>query len=656
MDILLSLSVSQPNLQTLFNSYTKLSHSHNYPYPTFVVVNAISHKQNPSQQITIPISDTFAWNNLIQTHLTNQDPLSVLFTYKEMLSLGAYPDNYTLPRLLSASSLYKDFNFGTQLHCHCLKFGFSSDKYVITALIHFYGRFGCIHSAKTVFDNCCFGNGKNLVTWTVLASLYLEDNRPDLVIAMFDEMGGVRMDSLALSTVVRAIGMLKSLSLGKMVHGIARKCGLEFDVLVSNSLLKMYVDCGSIEDAQRMFENMPTKDVISWNELIRAYVKNGGFNESLKLFRHKVNGGYKPDSVSISTILPACARMTAYKNGKEIHGYLLRNGVDFNLKVKNAIMDMYVKAGCIESAAKVFAEMNERDIISWTVMIMGYSLHGQGEVGLDLFRKIENDSSLVIDDFAYYSVLHACCTARMAEEGRFYFEKINRPGVAHCALLVALLARAGLFDEARVFVKERGLEKEAEVLRALLDGCRIHRESLIAKQVTEELCNLEPLSAENYVLLTNWYADHAKWQMADKCREILKNMRLQPRKAYSWIEFRNKVHVFGTGDVSHPRSERIYRELQCRLLKDEGNERNSEFCLHDVDEERECIKFGHSEMLALSFGLINAKQGGKIRITKNLRLCQSCHDSAKAISNLIFGDIPKSTGMLLLLHLKTMGC
>ncbi|KAI9160073.1 hypothetical protein LWI28_004870 [Acer negundo] len=151
-----------------------------------------------------------------------------------------------------------------------------------------------------------------------------------------------------------------------------------------------------------------------------------------------------------------------------------RNRIFFNIMVKNAIIDMYVKLGFIEYASNIFATIKERDVISWTVIILGYSIHGQGELGVNLFREMEKDSRIGIDQFTYAAVLHACSTARMVEKGWFYFNRIRVPKITHCVQMVSLLARARLFDEARTFIEERHLERHPEVLRALLDGCRIH--------------------------------------------------------------------------------------------------------------------------------------------------------------------------------------
>ncbi|KAL3503818.1 hypothetical protein ACH5RR_033659 [Cinchona calisaya] len=591
----------------------------------------------------IPLRDTFTWNKLIQTHLTNEDPIQVTATYQRMLLLGLKPDRRTLPRVLAASRLLGNLSLGKQLHCHVIKFGFFSDAYVTSSLIELYGQLEGVHAAKWYFRTAKFDKN-NAVAWTLLAGMYVKKNKPELAIDLFNQMidhGGKIVDAVALVTVLAACGMLKSLREGRRVHQIAMDCGLDCDVLVGNALVKMYVDCGSVKDARGVFDGMRCKDGISWTAMINGHVKKGGFNEGLKLFRLMNRDGIKADAFAISSVLPACARVAAHKNGKEIHGHLIRNAIDMNVTVLNALMDMYVKSGSIEYASRVFARMKDKDFISCTIMILGYSLHGQGMVGVELYREMVENSRVEVDHMTLAAVLYACYSACMVQEGRYYFNCIRSPKVAHCALIVALLARAGLFDDAKALIEERKISRHGEVLRALLDGCRIQQNFNAGKKVIEQLCDLEPLNAENYVLLSNWYACHEEWDMMNKVRETIRDMDLKPRKAYSWIELKNKVHVFSTGDVSHPRSGSLYNILQ-NLLKNveaEGFRLTSDFSLHDVDEERECNPCGHSELLAISFGFINTVAQQQIRVTKNLRVCSNCHEFVKAISKKVEREI-----------------
>ncbi|XP_068661253.1 pentatricopeptide repeat-containing protein DOT4, chloroplastic-like [Aristolochia californica] len=584
----------------------------------------------------IPLRSAFSYNSLIQRHLNDGDPTHTIpAIFDHMLARGVRPDKHTIPRILTASCLVGSFSYAKSIHGHAIKFGFAADDFVVTSLMTMYGQFDGPETAKRVFDKM---SNKNSVSWTLLARLYAMENQYESALQVFYEMvsSGTNIDSVALVSAIKACWRLKSASHGRKVHEIARKVGLEFDLLVGNALLKMHFDFGNTEEARSIFDGMPQRDTVSWTTIISGCVQNGGFNESFKLLRLMCAERIKADSFAVASILPACARLSARKHGKEIHGHIVRHAIDLNLTVHNALEDMYMKSGCVRSASAIFERMTEKDVVSWTVMILGYSLHGQGEVGIQLFHEMEA-LKIEPDEMSYTAVLHACQTARKVEEGRFYFNYIRHPKVEHFASMVSLLARAGQLTEAQAFIEKYQIERHTQVQRALLEGCRIHQNLVIGKRVAERLTELEPLNADNYVVLSNVYAATGKWNMVNRLRETIIDMGLMTRKAYSWIEIRNKVHVFGVGDVAHPKSERIYWELEGwmkKMAEEEGCEPNSDFSFHDVDEERECIPHGHGEMLAVALGLISTESKVSVCVTKNMQVCRNCHTCIKYLSKM----------------------
>lgn len=558
-----------------------------------------------------------------------------------MLARGVRPDRHTLPRVLAASRLSGNFSCSKVVHGHAVKLGFASDGYVVTSLMAAYGQYDGVEAAERVFVEM---RERNSVSWTLLASLYAMENRHESVLRVFYRMvsSGAEVDSVSLLSPIRACGRLRSAVEGRKVHGIAKEFGLVSDALVGNALVKMYFDCGCVEEARGLFDGMAVRDVVSWTALIGGYVQNGGFNEGLKLLRLMVEDGAKPDSVAVASVLPACARVSAHKNGKEIHSYVIRNGVEMNLNVENALMDMYIKSGCMKFAMKIFENIGNKDMVSWTVMILGCSLHGQAELGLELFNASEMDPGVQPDEMLHDALLHACYTTGKVEEGRFYFKSIREHKIGQFALMVGLLARAGLLKDAEAFMSEHSVDGCPEVLRALLDECRISRNLLLGKKVAEKLMEIEPLNAENYVLLSNIHAANGRWEPVARLKQMIVDMGLSTKKACSWIEIRNKVHVFETGDTSHPRSDEIHLELSYvrkRMEEEDGYCLGDDFALHDVDEERESCHFRHSEMLAVAFGLISTRGKTTIRVAKNLRVCRNCHISIKMLAKIIGREI-----------------
>ncbi|PKA54815.1 Pentatricopeptide repeat-containing protein [Apostasia shenzhenica] len=599
----------------------------------------------PLNKIALP-TDTFAWNAVLQSHLTAGEPHLAVVAYRKMLLSGAVPDRHSLPRALAAARLSSSFFAGRQVHCHALKLRLAGDSFVISAIVELYSRFAGVDAAASVLFFC---NPKSCIPWSLLAKFYLLEKRPSSALQVFLQSAdsGVSLDAVLLATAARACGEMKSVPDAKKVHEIAKGRGFDRDLLVGNSLLKMYVECGKIEESRALFDFMMFKDEISWTTVIAGMVRHGEFNEGLKLLREMATAGANPDEFTVSAALPACARMAAGKQGKEIHGYIVRHRIEMNTTVQNALMDMYAKSGSVDIAAKVFDEMAEKDEISWTVMIMAYSLHGKGEMGISLFREMEkrNRNGTEPDRKTLLAALHACNTARMVEEGRDLFNRINgEEKRSAMTVMVSLLARSGMVEEARAFAKENGMADLATSQTAVIAGCRIHGARKTGLRIAERILERDPMNVEIYVILSNTYWAMGKPGKAKVMRQMMMDMGLKAKKACSWIEIGGKIHAFGTGDLSHPRSQRIYWELERlrkRMEQEEGYEDVEDFCFHEVDEERECVPIGHSEMLAIGLGLVSGGHGRRtaVRVTKNMRVCRNCHESGKKISNITGREI-----------------
>jgi hypothetical protein len=201
--------------------------------------------------------------------------------------------------------------------------------------------------------------------------------------------------------------------------------------------------------------------------------------------------------------------------------------------------------------------------------------------------------------------------------------------------MVDLLGRAGLLDEAHQLIKGMPMEANAIVWGALLSGCRLHRDTVLAEHVLMKLIELEPWNSGNYVLLSNIYSASHRWDKAAKLRSRMNDNGIQKIPGCSWIEVDGVVHEFRVGDKSHPLTKQIYAKLEelAMKLKAAGYVPSTDFVLFDIEEEEKEHFLGcHSEKLAIAFGLISTSPKDVIRVVKNLRVCGDCHDAIKLIS------------------------
>eukprot|EP01018_Ginkgo_biloba_P039546 Gb_03570 [translate_table: standard] len=589
--------------------------------------------------------DVVSWNTIITgyTQIGNFDEALELFFQMELT--GIKPNLVTIASVLPASAGLANLDQGKEIHNYIIVSGYRTDIFVDNALIDMYGKCGSIGFARQLFDKM---SKRDVVTWSSMIAGYTQNGHGEEALKIFRQMlmGDVKPNSVTIVSVLPACSNIEALEQGKEIHGYIIRRGLDFRVTVGNSLVDLYAKCRIIEIARIVFDKMCERDVVSWNAMITGYAQNGYSDEALKVFRQMEVAGVKPDSVTIVSILPACADLAALQQGKEIHVHIIRNGFELHVSVENALIDMYAKCGSIQVARHVFDKMPQRDVVSWNSMIAGYGMHGYGVDALAVHYQMQR-ACIEPDYVTFIAVLFACSHAGLVDEGLQCFDCMSRdynitPRIEHYACLVDLLGRAGQLDEAWELIEKMPFDPDAGVWGALLSACRIHRNIELGEIAAEHLFELEPENPGYYILLSNIYAAAGRWDGVGKVRTMMKERGVKKRPGCSWIEFNNRIHAFLVGDKLHPQADKIYAMLErlAEQMKESGYVADKNFVLHDVEEEeKEYILCGHSEKLAIAFGLINTRPGTAIRITKNLRVCGDCHSATKFISKIVGREI-----------------
>uniref|UniRef100_A0A9I9CF68 DYW domain-containing protein n=1 Tax=Cucumis melo TaxID=3656 RepID=A0A9I9CF68_CUCME len=589
-------------------------------------------------------SKVFIWNLMISEYLGNGNYGESINLFKQMLELGIKPNSYTFSSVLKCFAAVASVEEGRQVHGLIYKLGYNSYNTVVNSLISFYFVGRKVRCAQKLFDEL---TDRDVISWNSMISGYVKNGLSDGAIKLFDEMKsrGVVPDVYAVTSILHACAINGNLKSGQIVHDYIRENNLETNSFVSNALTDMYAKCGSMKDAHDVFSHMKKKDVISWNTMIGGYSKNRLPNEALTLFA-EMQSESKPDGTTVACILPACASLAALDRGREIHGYALRNGYSEDKYVVNALLDMYVKCGLLVLARSFFDMILNKDLVSWTVMIAGYGMHGFGSEAINTFNQMRM-TGIKPDEVSFISILYACSHSGLLDEGWKIFSIMKKecqiePNLEHYACMVDLLARTGNLVKAHKFIQTMPIKPDATIWGALLCGCRIHHDVKLAEKVAERIFELEPENTGYYVLLANIYAEAEKWEEVQKLRKRIGQRGLKKNPGCNWIEIKGKVNIFVAGDCSKPQAKKIELLLK-RLrskMKEEGYSPKTTYALLNADErEKEVALCGHSEKLAMAFGMLNLPPGKTIRVTKNLRVCGDCHEMAKFMSKSVSREI-----------------
>eukprot|EP01018_Ginkgo_biloba_P018613 Gb_39440 [translate_table: standard] len=532
-----------------------------------------------------------------------------------------------------------------QIHACMFRIGVHQNVSLLSKLLSMYTKCGAMDKARLVFDKI---HKSDCILWNIMIRGYATHGPREEALALYYQMqlAGIPPDKLTFPSVLKACGSLSALEEGRKVHDLISGTGFESNVFVGNALIAMYAKCGSVDLARLVFDKMHQRDLVSWNSMIVGYTQNGHAKEALVLYHQMQLASVRADPFTMVSVLHACAHLGALQQGKCIHNYIIRKGIELNVYVNTALLDLYAKCGSIEIARKVFDKMSTKDEAAWSAMIVGYGVNGLAEDALALFTQMQQTNTKPTDS-TFIGVLSACIHAGLVDKGWQYFNCMSQdygitPKLEHYTCMVDLLGRAGLLDEAHEFIKKMPLEPDAVVWGALLGACRIHSNTDLIEHVAECLSELEPENSGWYVLLSNIYAAAGRWDDVTRVRRMMKDRGVKKAPGCSLIEVNNKVHEFLVGDRSHPQSNKIYAMLESLTskMKEAGYVPDTNFVLHNLEEEvKENVLGSHSEKLAIAFGLISTGPGTPIRIMKNLRVCGDCHSATKLISKIANREI-----------------
>ncbi|KAF3793377.1 Pentatricopeptide repeat-containing protein [Nymphaea thermarum] len=313
---------------------------------------------------------------------------------------------------------------------------------------------------------------------SIIVTLYARHQRYEDCLCVFVGAlsSGVPPDHFALPSAIKSCSALLALSVGRQIHNLVLVNGFDSDSFILSSLIGFYVKCGELQDAHRLFGEMPIRTLVSWSSLIAGYARKGRADEAESLlmemraagiepnvvtwnglitghaqsgyflkavtvFAEMLSEGFKPDGSSVSCVLPAVGHLDRVLVGKQIHAYVMMHGLDWDICVVSALVDMYGKCRCIEDMRAVFDETPHKDVGLYNALVSGFSRNGLVDDALMVFREIESQG-LKLNVISWTSMV-ACCSQNGKDlEALELFREMQNAGVQANSVTIPCLLPA----------------------------------------------------------------------------------------------------------------------------------------------------------------------------------------------------------------------
>lgn len=585
----------------------------------------------------MPVRDIVTWNTMVDGYVSNGLGSLALACFQEMHdALEVQHDSVGIIAALAACCLEFSSMQGKEIHGYVIRHGLEQDIKVGTSLLDMYCKCGEVAYARSVFATMPL---RTVVTWNCMIGGYALNERPDEAFDCFMQMRaeGLQVEVVTAINLLAACAQTESSLYGKSVHGYVVRRQFLPHVVLETALLEMYGKVGKVESSEKIFGKIANKTLVSWNNMIAAYMYKEMYTEAITLFLELLNQPLYPDYFTMSTVVPAFVLLGSLRHCRQIHSYIIGLGYAENTLIMNAVLHMYARSGDVVASREIFDKMVSKDVISWNTMIMGYAIHGQGKTALEMFDEMKYNG-LQPNESTFVSVLTACSVSGLVDEGWMHFNLMLQeygmiPQIEHYGCMTDLLGREGDLREVLQFIESMPIDPTSRVWGSLLTASRNQNDIDIAEYAAERIFQLEHDNTGCYIVLSSMYADAGRWEDVERVRLLMKEKGLRRTEPISLVELHSTACSFANGDMSHSQSRTIHEvsDILSRKIEETDDTRNQSYPV-PVATRTTTMPNKHSVRLAVVFGLISSEIGSPILVKKNVRICNHCHHALKLIS------------------------
>ncbi|KAK9055025.1 hypothetical protein SSX86_026104 [Deinandra increscens subsp. villosa] len=377
--------------------------------------------------------------------------------------------------------------------------------------------------------------------WNTIIRAYTRFHSPfkALYVSIAMSRAGVYPDTYTLPVVLKAVSQITEISIVRQLHTVAMKHGLETNLFCESGFISLYAKSGEFDNALKVFDESPERNLGSWNAVISGLAQGGRAREAVDMFLELKKSGLEPDGVTMVSVTSACGSLGDLGLALQLHKcvFQAKSLGKSDVLMSNSLVDMYGKCGRMDLAYRVFEKMCERNISSWTSLIVGYATHGHVRDALECFRGMR-EAFVTPNGVTFVGVLSACVHGGLVHEGKRYFNMMKdeykiEPWLQHYGCMVDLLSRSGLLEEAGEMVKEMPMEANVVIWGCLMGGCEKYGNVKMGEWVARHLQQMEPWNDGVYVVMSNIYASNGLWEDVGRMRKIMKERKLEKIPGYS---------------------------------------------------------------------------------------------------------------------------
>ncbi|EXC11897.1 hypothetical protein L484_005358 [Morus notabilis] len=341
------------------------------------------------------VRDVVSWTCLISGFVRTRlfDEAIALF-----LRMDVEPNMATLVSVLVACGRKGYLNVGKGIHGVVFKRPMHIPLVVSNALMDMYVKCEKLCEAKQIFDEL---DERDIVSWTCMISGLAQCKHPKEALELFSNMqpSGVEPDEIILTAVLSACASLGALDYGRWVHEYIDRRGIKWDIQVGTAMVDMYAKCGCIDIALRTFNELPSRNIVTWNALLGGLAMHGHGHEALRKFEEMTRSSTRPNEVTFLAILTACCHSGLVDEGRRYFQQMTRESYNISPRLEHygCMVDLLCRAGLLDEAQNLIKTMPMvPDVLIWGAILSACKITGNVELSqeiLDRLLKLESQDS-----------------------------------------------------------------------------------------------------------------------------------------------------------------------------------------------------------------------------------------------------------------------